>query len=77
MYGTGVSTELISRVTDAVWAEITAWQSRPLERVYAVVWLDTLFVKMRDKARRPKQCRLRHRGLGLDRHKAQQRLSAT
>jgi putative transposase len=44
-----VSPELISRVTDAVWDEIREWQSRPLDSTYAVVWLDALFVKMRDQ----------------------------
>ena len=49
LYGTDVSPDLISRVTDAVWDEIRDWQSRPLENTYAVVWLDALFVKMRDQ----------------------------
>ncbi len=49
LYGTEVSPELISRVTDAVWDEIREWQSRPLDATYAVVWLDALFVKMRDQ----------------------------
>jgi putative transposase len=49
LYGTEVSPTLISSVTDAVHAEIRSWQSRPLERCYAVVWLDALFVKMRDQ----------------------------
>ncbi|MHB1843355.1 MAG: IS256 family transposase [Deltaproteobacteria bacterium] len=48
LYGTEVSPELISRVTEAVRDEIVAWQSRPIERVYAVIWLDALFVKVRD-----------------------------
>lgn len=46
-YGTDVSPELISRVTDAVYDELQLWQSRPLDRVYAVLWLDALMVKMR------------------------------
>lgn len=48
LYGTEVSPELISRVTEAVREEIVAWQSRPIERVYAVIWLDALMVKVRD-----------------------------
>src|SRR5580693_3085409 len=47
LYGTEVSPELISRVTDAVREEIAAWQGRPLESTYAVVWLDALMVKVR------------------------------
>ena len=48
LYGTDVSPMLISRVTDAVHDEIAAWRNRPLESVYAVVWLDAIMVKMRD-----------------------------
>ncbi len=47
LYGAEVSPTLISRVTDAVHEEVVAWQSRPLERVYAVLWLDALVVKIR------------------------------
>jgi len=49
IYGVQVSPELISRVTDEVVAELRAWQSRPLEPVYLVVYLDALMVKIRDK----------------------------
>jgi len=47
-YGSEVSPQLISTVTDAVLAEVTAWQSRPLEAVYAVVFFDALRVKIRE-----------------------------
>jgi transposase-like protein len=49
-YGTEVSPDFISTVTDGVLAEVTAWQSRPLEPVYAVVFFDALRVKIRDDA---------------------------
>ena len=49
IYAVEVSPELISRVTDAVVDELRAWQSRPLEPVYLVVYLDALMVKIRDK----------------------------
>src|SRR5487761_2151546 len=49
-YGTEVSCGLISTVTDGVLAEVTAWQSRPLEPVYAVVFFDALRVKIREDA---------------------------
>jgi putative transposase len=49
-YGTEVSPEFISSVTDAVMAEITAWQSRPLEPMYPVVFFDALRVKIREDA---------------------------
>ena len=47
-YGTEVSPDLISTVTDGVLAEVTAWQARPLEPVYAVVFFDALRVKTRE-----------------------------
>lgn len=48
-YGTQVSPEFISSVTDAVMDEIVLWQSRPLEPVYPVVFFDALRVKIRDE----------------------------
>jgi len=39
-YGTHVSPEFVSSVTDEVMAEVTAWQSRPLEAMYPVVFFD-------------------------------------
>ena len=49
-YGTEVSPEFISSVTDAVMAEVGAWQSRPLEPMYPVVFFDALRVKIREDA---------------------------
>jgi putative transposase len=50
MYAVDVSPDLISRVTDAVVEEVTAWQSRPLEAMYPVVFFDALRVKIREDA---------------------------
>lgn len=50
MYGAEVSPDFISQVTDEVMAEVTAWQSRPLEPMYPVVFFDALRVKIRDDA---------------------------
>ncbi len=50
MYAVEVSPDLISTVTDAIVAEITAWQSRLLEPMYPVVFFDALRVKIRDEA---------------------------
>jgi putative transposase len=50
MYGVEVSPDLISTVTDGIVAEVTAWQSRPLEPMYPVVFFDALRVKIRDEA---------------------------
>ncbi|MNL07972.1 Transposase, Mutator family [compost metagenome] len=47
-YGTEVSPEFISSVTDAVMDEVTAWQTRPLETMYPVVFFDALRVKIRE-----------------------------
>jgi len=47
-YGTTVSPEFISSVTDEVLAEVTAWQQRPLESMYPVIFFDALRVKIRD-----------------------------
>ena len=48
-YGTEVSPDFISSVTDAVMTEVTAWQSRPLEVMYPVVFFDALRVKIREE----------------------------
>ncbi len=50
MYATDVSPALITTVTDGIVAEVTAWQSRPLESVYPVVFFDALRVKIREEA---------------------------
>jgi putative transposase len=49
LYGVEVSPDLISAVTDAVLDEIAAWQARPLEPVYPLVFFDALRVKIRDE----------------------------
>jgi len=49
-YGVEVSPEFISSITDAVMAEVGAWQSRPLEPMYPVVFFDALRVKIREDA---------------------------
>src|SRR5215213_7353511 len=49
LYGVEVSPDLISAVTDAVLEEVAAWQARPLEPVYPLVFFDALRVKVRDE----------------------------
>ena len=46
--GTELSAETISKITDAVCDEVLAWQSRPLEALYPVIYLDAIVVKVRD-----------------------------
>ena len=50
MYGVEVSPDFISSVTDAVMVEVSAWQARPLESMYPVVFFDALRVKIREDA---------------------------
>ncbi|WP_122200219.1 IS256 family transposase, partial [Actinomadura harenae] len=48
VYGTELSHEQVSRITDQVMDEVRAWQMRPLDPTYAVVFLDAIVVKVRD-----------------------------
>src|SRR5580692_5335406 len=48
IYGASVSRETVSRVTDRVIEEMQAWQARPLDEVYAAVFIDAIVVKVRD-----------------------------
>ena len=49
LYGTEISPDLVSAVTDAVLEEVAAWQSRALDSTYAIVFFDALRVKIRDE----------------------------
>ena len=49
LYGITISPDLVSAVTDSVIDEVRAWQSRPLESTYALVFFDALRVKIRDE----------------------------
>ncbi len=51
IYGVEVSAGLISQVTEAVSEEVKGWQNRALEPLYAIVYLDALYVKMRHEGR--------------------------
>jgi putative transposase len=48
IYGTEVSPDLISKITDRVIEDAKAWQNRPLERIYPIVYLDALVIKIRE-----------------------------
>ena len=48
IYDVDVSPELISKITDAVLPELRAWQQRPLDAVYPIVYLDAIVVKVRE-----------------------------
>lgn len=51
MYDADVSPTLVSRVTDKVLEQITQWQSRPLDAIYPIVYLDCIVIKIRDNLR--------------------------
>jgi putative transposase len=48
VYGADVSMDTISRITDKILAEMSDWQNRPLDRVYPVMFIDAMVVKIRD-----------------------------
>jgi putative transposase len=48
IYGTEISRDTISRITDAIVEDIVAWQNRPLDRIYPVILIDAIVVKIRD-----------------------------
>ncbi|MBU3690344.1 MAG: IS256 family transposase [Acidimicrobiales bacterium mtb01] len=48
IYGTEISRETISKITDAVVGEMNLWQNRPLDRMYPVVLIDAIVIKVRD-----------------------------
>lgn len=51
LYDAEVSSSLISRVTDRVIEQVTAWQSRPLDAIYPIVYLDCIVLKVRHNQR--------------------------
>src|SRR5713226_5109832 len=64
IYGVEVSPALISNVTEAVLEEVKAWQNRPLDEFYPIVYLDALRVKIRDD--RQIQNRAIHMAIGVN-----------
>lgn len=66
LYGTDVSRELISKATEGALDLFREWQSRPLESVYPIVYLDALFVSTRDGGQVSKRAFYIALGVGLD-----------
>jgi transposase-like protein len=64
IYGVDVAPSLISEVTDAVIEEVKTWQTRPLEPLYPIVFMDALMVKMRHDGR--VENRAVHVAIGID-----------
>lgn len=66
LYGTDVSHELISKATEHVLDEFRAWQQRPLDAVYPIVYVDAIFVGVRDGGHVKKRAFYVALGMGLD-----------
>jgi putative transposase len=66
IYGVHVGRDLISRVTDAVMDDARAWQQRPLDDVYPVVFLDALVLKVRDGGSVQRRACYLALGVGMD-----------
>ena len=69
MYDTKVSAATLSAITDRIIPKIKEWQSRPLEGVYCMVWLDAMFFKVRENDRVTTRCIYNIMGINTDGHK--------
>jgi putative transposase len=69
IYGVEVSPELISTVTDGVLEEVRAWQARPLEKLYVILYLDALVVKVKQDGRIANRSIYLAVGINLQGHK--------
>lgn len=56
MYDTDISPSMLVRITDRIIPEIQAWQKRPLNKVYPIVWLDGMFFKVKDQGTVKHKC---------------------
>lgn len=66
LYHTEISPTLISNVTASVLEEVTAWQSRPLEALYPILYLDAISVKVRDEGQVQRKAVYLALGINLD-----------
>lgn len=69
MYGAEVSASLISKVTDAVLDQVIEWQSRPLDPLYPIVYLDGIVLKIRQDKRVIRKSMYVALGINLEGHK--------
>ena len=51
IYGTDVSKDFISNVTDSIITELNSWQNRPLDEVYPIIHMDAIRIKSNDEGR--------------------------
>ncbi len=71
IYGTEVSRETISKITDEIIADMTAWQNRPLDGVYPVLLIDAITARgPRRPGRQPAHLRRRRRQFGRRKRRA-------
>ena len=71
IYGTSVSHTVLSEITDRIIPKVKAWQARPLEAVYPIVWLDAMYFKVRaeDSNKVVTRCLYNILGIRADGHK--------
>ena len=56
IYGTEISRETISKITDQIVEDMALWQRRPLDRIYPVLLIDAIVIKVRDSQSRTGPC---------------------
>jgi transposase-like protein len=66
MYDSELSHTVLSQITDRIIPEVKAWQSRPLEPVYCILWLDAMFFKVREEGK--VRTKALYNILGIDRN---------
>lgn len=69
IYGIDVSPTMVSKITDKILPMIAEWQSRPLERIYPIVFLDAIHFKVRQDSRIVHKAAYSVLGITLDGHK--------
>lgn len=69
MYDMEISHTVLSEITDRVLPQVKAWQNRPLEPLYAIVWLDAMFYKVRHEGRVQNRALYNILGINKDGHK--------
>jgi transposase-like protein len=69
IYGADISPQTISNITDKVMPSVTAWRNRPLEEVYAIVYIDGIRYKVRENGRVQSKCVYGVVGIDLEGHK--------
>jgi transposase-like protein len=66
MYDTDVSATTLSSITDRIIPRIKEWQSRPLDQVYCIVWLDAMFYKVKEDGRVVTRCLYNILGVNIE-----------